>query len=213
MTPFLNGLSSRKRAENFLMVNFTEKMAAYQYLQRNLHPKFQTLHNKIAPEQYLADFKEAAAKLDKTQLASRGLNVETGIWLKSVVLRLQKNSWANKPFEQPQTGPGIFFSIWLSEPAVKENKILYNIHALKLRQLKGHKIASREFAVRFRTTFTSLESNWPNLSTAFGPLTLMQGWQPLDPASLQTDILSLSAKFFEVAPIIDGLLKESISSR
>ena len=79
---------------------------------------------------YLSLFQQAVDKLDKRLLNQKQLQVETGIWLNSVVLRLDKQHWANNPGAKPQTGPAIFFSIWIDNSNIKEDKLFYNIHAL-----------------------------------------------------------------------------------
>lgn len=160
----------------------------------------------MVPGMYLTEFKKAADSLDKELLAQKKLEVETGAWLESIVLRLQKNAWANKPNEKPQSDAAIFFSIWVSDKAVKDGKIFYNIHALKLRQLKGHKITSREFANAFRKRFKPFEHHWPNVSVNFGPLTLMEGWEKLNTVTIATDVSRIASRFFEIDSLIDELL-------
>ena len=129
---------------------------------------------------YLSEFEKAAGSLDAGLLAQKGLDVEVGVWLGSVVLRMHKKAWANKPFERPQSDAAIFFSIWLNEKDVKPSRLFYNIHALKLRQLRGYKITSRDFAADFRAGFKPFARHWPNVSVDFGPLNLMEGWTTLD---------------------------------
>jgi len=163
----------------------------------------------MAPASYLAAFKKAAGKFDENLLAKKKLEIVTGIWLESVVLKLQKNAWANKPHESPQTDAAIFFGVWLSDKsdkAIKENKIFYNIHALKLRQLKGYKITSREFAAAFRARFKPYERQWPNVSVDFGPQTLMQGWEKLDTANVENDVFKIASRFLQIDTLIDDLL-------
>ena len=155
---------------------------------------------------YLAEFEQAASKLDRNLLAARKLEIEVGVWLESVVLRLQKKAWANKPYERPQTDAAIFFSIWLNDKEIKENKIYYNIHALKLRQLQGYKITSREFASAFRKKFKRFEKHWPNVRVDFGPQTLMEGWVRLDTGALAEDVGKLAGRFLEIDGLIDELL-------
>ncbi len=150
---------------------------------------------------YLEKFKKAADQLD-----SKEIEIETGIWLDSVVLRIQKANWANDPNKKPQTHSSIFFSIWLNDKTLKDNKILYNIHALKLRKLNGYSITSREFAAAFRDKFKKLGPHWPNVSVDYGPQTLMQGWKKIDSEHLQQDILELANKFLELEYLIDDLL-------
>lgn len=91
---------------------------------------------------------------------------------------------------------------------MEESKLMYNIHALKLRQLKGYSITSRQFADDFRKAFKPFEKRWPNVSTSFGPLTLMEGWVKLDAASLADDVLKLARQFLEIDHLIDELLEK-----
>ncbi|HEY4149444.1 MAG TPA: hypothetical protein VGM41_10965 [Chitinophagaceae bacterium] len=162
----------------------------------------------MAPTLYLNDFQRAARRLDRNLLAQKKLEIELGVWLESVVLRLQKSAWANKPYERPQSGAAIFFSVWINEKAVKENKILYNIHALKLRQLQGYKIASREFATAFRARFKPFEPHWPNVKTDLGPLTLMEGWEKLDRTDIGEAVFRIASKFLEIDHLVDELLEQ-----
>jgi len=156
---------------------------------------------------YLTDFKKAAESLDAKLFAARKLEIDTGTWLESVVLRLQKKAWANDLYKKPQSGAAIFFSVWLNDKTIKEEKIFYNIHALKLRQLQGYRLTSREFSAAFRERFQPFESLWPNVSTHFGPLTLMEGWAAFDPARVKEIVYSLAVAFLEIDSIIDELLQ------
>src|ERR1700761_569783 len=106
---------------------------------------------------YLSLFQQAVDKLDKRLLNQKQLQVDAGVWLDSVVLRLHKQHWANNPDARPQTGAAIFFSIWINNADIKEPKLFYNIHALKLRKLTGYAITSRKFADDFREEFKSFE--------------------------------------------------------
>jgi hypothetical protein len=172
---------------------------------------------------YLPEFEKAAMELDAGLLAQKGLEVEVGVWLASVVLRMHKKTWANKPFERPQADAAIFFSIWVKDKTEKPDRLFYNIHALKLRQLHGYKITSREFAADFRAGFKPFARHWPNVSVDFGPLTLMEGWLPLDAAAVADPVAAavagsaaqavagtvagLATGFLELAPLIDALLE------
>jgi hypothetical protein len=155
---------------------------------------------------FLPAFKIAAEGLDSQLLTQKNLEVEVGIWLNSVVLRMHKSTWANKPYERPQRDTAIFFSIWLNDTPLKEQKLFYNIHALKLRQLQGHTITARDFAAAFRKRFKPFEHDWPNVSVDFGPLTLMEGWEKFNAGTLEQDIRALAGSFMEIDTIIDELL-------
>jgi hypothetical protein len=58
---------------------------------------------------YLSLFQQVVDQFDKRLLNQKQLQVETGVWLNSVVLKLHKRHWANNPDSKPQTGPAIFF--------------------------------------------------------------------------------------------------------
>lgn len=149
----------------------------------------------------------AAAQLDKKRLAERG--VESAVVMfgeDCVVLKLYKRSWANQ-FQDPLTAESrIFFSVWISESAIKEQKLWYNIHALKLRKLEGYAIESRKFAALFRAGFKDFEHKWKNVSVDYGPLTLMEGWLKLDLEHLQQEILKLAHHFLEIEHLVDSTL-------
>lgn len=135
-----------------------------------------------------------------------GLICKQGFYKACSVLKLQKQSWTNDPMDRVENTSGIFFSIWTSEALTRQNRTNYNIHALKLRELKGYSIASRDFANDFRSRFASMRSLWPNVSVDYGPLTLMEGWIEVAPNHLEEDILLLMERFQSLSPLIDRLL-------
>jgi hypothetical protein len=102
---------------------------------------------------------------------------------------------------------GIFFSIWTNEASARKNRANYNVHALKLRQLEGYAITSREFANDFRNRFASMRNTWPNVSMDYGPMTLMQGWIEAESGSFEKDILVLMERFKHLSPLLDRLLR------
>jgi len=127
-------------------------------------------------EFYLDKFRRSAKDLDKSQLDKKRLEVSVGTVLDSVFLKLYKREWTND-LNSPMTAEArIFFSIWINDKTIRANKISYNIHAFKLRNLKGYSIVSKEFADSFRKQFKTVQDNWENVSIDFGPLTLMEGW-------------------------------------
>lgn len=155
---------------------------------------------------YLNLFQTAAGNLDTKRLNNTGLHVYTGIVLRSIALKIYKPEWSGNPQEPLEAKSRIFFSVWVNEKTIEENKLYYNIHALKLRELNGYKITSRDFAERFRSQFKKQHNQWPNVSTDYGPLTLMEGWKELNAHTLQSDIEELIHPFFKVYPIIDKTL-------
>lgn len=157
---------------------------------------------------YLDKFQKSADRLDKKLFNQEKLEYKVGIWLQSAVLKFQKKSWLNnsptaKPFKE-----SIFCSVWPNDESIREGKLNYNIHALKLRQLAGYSIKSREFADAFRRRFKPFAKKWPNVSVDFGPLTLMQGWVAFDEENFEAIVIDLSCKFLEIAFIMDDLLAE-----
>lgn len=155
---------------------------------------------------YLSIFRQAAKQLNSKLPATKQMELATGIYMNSVFLKLYKTAWTNN-FPDALTSPSrIFFSVWITDKEIKEEKLLYNIHALKLRQLKGYVIESRKFAESFRNRFKEMQPAWPNVSTRFGPLTLMQGWVNATPANIQNEIFDLSARFLTMEHVIDEVL-------
>jgi hypothetical protein len=157
---------------------------------------------------YLDKFQKAADQLNKNLLHKKQIEVAVGVVLNSVFLKLYKKSWANS-FQNPLTAESrIFFSVWINDSAIKEQKIYYNIHALKLRQLKGYLIQSRKFADAFRDSFKEFEHTWQNVSVNFGPLTLMEGWIKIDLENFAGEILKLAEDFLEIEHLVDNTLNK-----
>ena len=146
------------------------------------------------------------SRFDERPSVANGLICKQGFYTNSLVLKLQKASWTNDPMDRIRNQSGIFFSIWITEKSTAKNRANYNIHALKLRHLKGYSIASRDFAEDFRNRFASLQKPWPNVSIDYGPLTLMQGCIDIQPQSAERSILLLMKSFEHLSPLIDQLL-------
>src|SRR5882757_727993 len=156
---------------------------------------------------YLNEFQKAADKLDRKLLKNKQMEVTAGVVLNSVFLKLYKKAWSNKSQDPLTSTSRIFFSVWINDSAIQEQKIYYNIHAFKLRQLDGYTIKSRDFADKFRTGFKKFEKNWPNVSVKLGPLTLMEGWVKLDMKNFKDEIVKLANYFLEIEHLIDNTLK------
>jgi hypothetical protein len=157
---------------------------------------------------YLDKFQKAAGQLDKKLLNKKKVEAVVVMYGEDcVVLKLYKRSWTNQ-LQDPLTSESrIFFSVWISDSTIEEQKILYNIHALKLRQLKGYSIQSRKFADTFRDSFKDFEHKWENISVNFGPLTLMEGYTKLEENNLENTVLELAKKFLEIVGLVDDSLK------
>src|SRR5271154_4538145 len=136
---------------------------------------------------YLQIFQSAANQLDKKLFSRKELKIAVVVYQESAVLKIYKQSWAN-PTQDPLTAETrIFFSIWINYSETQKQKLLYNIHAFKLRKLSGYAIESRKFAAIFRGDFKKYEHEWQNVSVNFGPLTLMQGWVQFETDQVQDE--------------------------
>jgi hypothetical protein len=162
---------------------------------------------------YLGKFNAALLSLDKKDFDKLDLRFFLGVVLNSVAIKIYKPDWSGDK-QNPLTAESrIFFSIWINDKTIGENKLYYNIHALKLRKLIGYKITSRDFAERFRKQFIKQQEDWPNTDTRYGPLTLMQGWEKLEPETMENDIVRLAKNFLKISPIIDETLNYYKASR
>jgi hypothetical protein len=156
---------------------------------------------------YLPHFGRVARTVLPT-LRPHQLEVASGSWLGSSALKVQKRAWTNAPGITEAGQSGIFFSVWVDEEAHKNRQVLYNIHALKLRNLPGYSIQSREFVAAFRARLARQKAIWPHISVDYGPQTLMQGWIALDDARLEQDVAKLINQFVPLAAVIDDLLEQ-----
>lgn len=156
----------------------------------------------INKEKFYSDkFSKITAALKSGLFKEYGIFIETGIWLDSVVIKLFKEKWTDK-----KTGSSVFFSVWIEDKSLIRNQIFYNIHALKLRHMKGYKIESIKFAVDFRNMFREYEYLWPNVSMNYGPATLMQGFINLDDKCIEKDVSDLLLRFLKIEFIFDEVL-------
>lgn len=158
-------------------------------------------------EDYLAVFKRAADRR-RSEIEKCKFEVTVGSWLESSVLKLQKRHWASDGKKPNAARSEIFFSVWTNAKGVKLNRAFYNIHALRLRGLRGHKLESWEFASAFRAEFAARQKVWPNVSVDFGPGNLMEGWIVLGQERLEESIADLITRFVPLADCIDRLLEK-----
>lgn len=157
---------------------------------------------------YVDEFQKVANRLDQKLLKEKSIEVSVGVYFDSVFIKLYKKSWSNNPQEALTAESRIFFSVWINDSTINKQRIMYNIHALKLRKLKGYTIQSRKFAEEFRKDFKNHEAKWSNVTTNHGPLTLMEGWVKLDLKSFEKDIFNLSNNFLEIESLIDETLEK-----
>ena len=157
---------------------------------------------------YLEKFHLAASEIPEETLSKYRLKLSVGTILESVALKVYKPEWSGDLLSPLDAEGRIFFSVWVNDETIRENKIYYNIHALKLRALKDYKIPARDFAQNFRKEFLLYQKDWPNVSVDYGPLTLMQGWIELNIDDIEKNIHELAQKFFKISFIIDSILEQ-----
>ncbi|MDF3057010.1 MAG: hypothetical protein K0R17_1225 [Rariglobus sp.] len=159
---------------------------------------------------YLDSFTRAATH-SRPALAAQQIEAHVGRWHESAVLKLQKRRWTSVGPAPAPSEAGLFFSVWINEKSLRQQRVCYNIHALKLRSLAGFSIQSREFAAAFRAAFASSSGDWSHVSTDYGPQTLMEGWIDLDAEKTEADVAVLIRRFIPLADLIDRLLDQRTS--
>lgn len=157
-------------------------------------------------KRFLPVFRQAAARLDPV-LKRHGLESRAGLWLDSAVLKVTKPGWGAASAPAAAAHGEIFFSVWIEEKGLKQKRVFYNIHALRLRKLEAYALQSREFAAAFRAQFAPVSRAWPNVAVNYGPQTLMQGWIEWDETRLADDLVALTERFLPLGAVVDGLLE------
>jgi hypothetical protein len=157
-------------------------------------------------EQFRTHFRNIESTYNVIPHRDKSLICKQGFYGSCPVLKLQKPAWTNDDMKSIPNQTGVFFSIWIDEKSAARRQANYNIHALKMRQLKNYKVTSIDFAKNFRKRFKPLQRDWPHVSVDYGPLTLMQGWLPIVADQFEDDCLGLMNRFGVISPIIDDLL-------
>jgi hypothetical protein len=160
-------------------------------------------------QKYLAIFEGIKVERSAELKTLHGLDIKTGEGLGAAILKVLKPTWTtDKPGEILNTN-GMFFSVWIDADCEAEGIVRYNLHAKKLRAIKGEKFAAREFARAFRAQSGDDLKDWPNCSYPKGPITLFEGYFKLDAATLQNDTNQIVERFASFSPQLDRLLKEA----
>lgn len=124
----------------------------------------------------------------------------------AVVLKLRKIHWSSDPVDAIRSTNGVFFSVWVDEASARRQRLRYNLHALKLRDLPGYAIKSSKFAADFRAAFAKRAREWSYVSTDFGPQTLFQGFLESPTDRWDTTIAELATAFLPLGEVVDDLL-------
>ena len=159
-------------------------------------------------QRYLDIFNSVKADRETELLAQHGLAMKTGVGLGADILKVLKPSWTTDGPEELLNSNGLFFGIWVDPACEAAGIVRYNLHAKKLRFIKGQNFAAREFARAFRAQGKDELSGWPNWSYPKGPITLFEGHLPLDAGTLHADASALVDRFAALAPFLDRLLDE-----
>lgn len=146
----------------------------------------------------------AAARADA--LRTHGLIIKAGEGMGAAILKVLKPAWTTDPPDQFLNTNGLFFSIWVDASCKKEKRARYNLHAKKLRNLKGEAFAAREFARVFRAEASTALQGWPSTVYPKGPITLFEGHIHLDPRTLDVEAGGLLDRFVAMVPLIERQL-------
>lgn len=155
---------------------------------------------------YLDIFSGVASERADDLRARQDLVIKTGEGMGAAILKVLKPGWTTDPPEQFLNTNGLFFSVWVDDACVKQKRARYNLHARKLRNLKGETFAAREFARAFRTEAGGALQAWPSAVYPKGPITLFEGHFHLDIRTLQAETAVLLDRFVALVPMIDRML-------
>jgi hypothetical protein len=157
-------------------------------------------------QNHLAIFNALKSERAAEFQSQHGLTIKTGEGLGAAILKLIKPEWTtDNPSELLNTN-GLFFGVWVDTDCEAKGIARYNLHAKKLRAIKGQAFAAREFARSFRAQGKDELAGWPNWSYPKGPITLFEGYFALDENTLKAETSKLMDHFAKLAPMLDGLL-------
>ncbi len=160
-------------------------------------------------QNYLAIFNLIKAEKAAAFKSQHDLDIKTGEGLGAAIIKVLKPSWTTDRSNEILNSNGLFFGIWVDAACEAEGIARYNVHAKKLRFIKGQTFAAREFARAFRVQGGDELARWPNLTYPKGPITLFQGHVPLDTATLHAETSALMDRFAALCPFIDRVLAEA----
>ncbi len=157
-------------------------------------------------QNYLDIFNNLKSERSAEFKAQHGLVVKCGEGLGAVILKLLKPTWTTDPAEDFLNSNGLFFGVWVDAACQTKGVARYNLHAKKLRFIKGEKFAARQFVRAFRDSADV--HDWPNVSFPKGPITLFEGHVKLDANTLRDEASALMDRFAKLAPKLEHLLSD-----
>jgi hypothetical protein len=160
-------------------------------------------------QKYLDVFEALKVEHAAKFASQHGLTIKTGFGLDAVLFKLLKATWTTDGPDALVNTNGLFFSVWVDAECEAKGIARYNLHAKKLRAIKGETFAAREFVRAFRAQSGEDLKGWPNVSYPKGPITLFEGSFKLYPHTLQNETLNLAKRFAELTPLLEKLLQES----
>jgi hypothetical protein len=155
-------------------------------------------------QKYLDIFDQLKAERAAEFEAQHGLTIKTGEGLGAALLKLLKPSWTTDAPGELLNSNGLFFGVWVDAECEAKGIARYNLHAKKLRFIRGEGFAARQFVRSFRGA-ADLQ-DWPNVSFPKGPITLFEGHVPLDVTTLHSETSTLMDRFAKLVPTLERVL-------
>ena len=157
-------------------------------------------------QNHLAIFNSLKSERAAAFQKQHGLMIKTGEGLGAAILKLLKPEWTTDGPGEILNSNGLFFGIWVDADCEAKGIARYNLHAKKLRFIKGEAFAAREFARAFRIEANEAMKAWPSVSYPKGPITLFEGNVPLNAATLRDEASALMDRFAALAPMLDRMM-------
>ena len=152
----------------------------------------------------LAIFGALAAERAAEFKSQHGLTVKSGEGLGAAILKILKPAWTTDPADQFLNTNGVFFSVWVDADCEAKHIARYNLHAKKLRYIRGERFETRQFVRSFRAGMDL--NDWPNASFPKGPITLFEGHFRLDVNTLHQETAGLMDRFAKLVPMLERVL-------
>ncbi len=156
-------------------------------------------------QSYLSTFNDIKSARAASFKGQYGLDMKTGEGLGAVIIKTLKPKWTTDPQHELLNSNGLFFSVWVDAECEAQSIARYNLHAKKLRFIRGEKFANREFVRSFRLQAQDDMKGFPNWNYPKGPITLFEGSFPL--AELKDETDKVLENFAKMTPLLERLLE------